>query len=63
MWKRFISELNKRFRDVGSILIAVALVATIIEEVKLLLSIKLLVIGIMVIIITSWYLSKEGNND
>jgi type III secretory pathway component EscS len=63
MWKRFIGELNKRFRDVGSILIAVALVATIIEEVKLLLSIKLLVIGIMVIIITSWYLSKEGNND
>jgi type III secretory pathway component EscS len=63
MWKRFIGELNKRFRDVGSILIAVALVATIIEEVKLLLSIKLLVIGIMVIIITSWYLSKEENND
>ncbi len=63
MLKRFIGELNKRFRDVGSILIAVALVATIIEEVKLLLSIKLLVIGIMVIIITSWYLSKEENND
>ncbi|CAC9503458.1 hypothetical protein [uncultured Gammaproteobacteria bacterium] len=63
MWKRFIGELNKRFGDVGSILIAVALVATIIEEVKLFLSIKLLVIGIMVIIITSWYLSKEGNND
>ncbi|CAC9535407.1 hypothetical protein [uncultured Gammaproteobacteria bacterium] len=63
MWKRFIGELNKRFRDVGSILIAVALVATIIEEVKLLLTIKFLVIGIMVIIITSWYLSKEENND
>ena len=63
MWKRFIGELNKRSGDVGSTLIAVALVAIIIEEVKLFLTIKFLVIGIMVIIITSWYLSKEGNND
>jgi hypothetical protein len=63
MLKRFIGELNKRFRDVGSMLVAVALVTIIIEEVKLLLTIKFLVIGIMVIIITSWYLSKEGNND
>ncbi|CAC9485712.1 hypothetical protein [uncultured Gammaproteobacteria bacterium] len=63
MWKRFIGELNKRFRDVGSMLVAVALVTIIIEEVKLLLTIKFLVIGIMVIIITSWYLSKEENND
>ncbi|CAC9520614.1 hypothetical protein [uncultured Gammaproteobacteria bacterium] len=63
MLKRFIGELNKRFRDVGSMLVAVALVTIIIEEVKLLLTIKFLVIGIMVIIITSWYLSKEENND
>ncbi|CAC9523492.1 hypothetical protein [uncultured Gammaproteobacteria bacterium] len=63
MLKRFIGELNKRFRDVGSMLVAVALVTIIIEEVNLFLTIKFLVIGIMVIIITSWYLSKEENND
>ncbi len=60
MWKRFIGELNKRFGDVGSTLITVALVAIIIEEVKLFLSIKLLVIGIIVVVTASWYSSKGG---
>lgn len=63
MWKRFIGELNKSFGTIGSTLITVALVTIIIEEVNLFLTIKFLVIGIMVIIITSWYLSKEENND
>ena len=63
MWKRFIGELNKRFGDVGSTLITVALVAIIIEEVKLFLSFKLLVIGIIFVVTASWYSSKEENND
>ncbi len=63
MLKSIFYKLTKHFGNVGSTLIAVALVAIIIEEVRLFQSISLLVIGIMTIIITSWYLSKEENND
>lgn len=60
MWKRFIGELNKSLRAIGSTLITVALVTIIIEEVKLFLFFKLLVIGIIVVVVTSWYSSKGG---
>ncbi len=60
MWKRFIGELNKSLGAIGSTLITVALVTIIIEEVKLFLFFKLLVIGIIVVVATSWYSSKGG---
>jgi uncharacterized membrane protein len=63
MWKRFIGELNKSLVTIGSTLITVALVTIIIEEAKLFLSFKLLVIGIIVVVTASWYSSKEENND
>ncbi|VVH58035.1 Cell division protein FtsK [uncultured Gammaproteobacteria bacterium] len=63
MWKRFIGELNKSFGTIGSTLITVALVTIIIEEAKLFLSFKLLVIGIIVVVAASLYSSKEENND
>jgi uncharacterized membrane protein len=63
MWKRFIGELNKSLVTIGSTLITVALVTIIIEEAKLFLSFKLLVIGIIVVVTASWYSSREENND
>ncbi len=60
MWKRFIGELNKSLGTIGSTLITVALVTIIIEEAKLFLSFKLLVIGIIVVVAASLYSSKGG---
>jgi hypothetical protein len=63
MLKSFIYKLTKHFGNVGSTLIAVALIAIVFEQVKLIQSALLLGLGIILIVITSFILLKENNND
>lgn len=63
MLRSFIVKLTKHFGNVGSTLIAVALIAIVFEQVKLIQSALLLGLGIILIVITSFILLKENNND
>lgn len=59
MLKSIFYKLTKHFGNVGSALITVALVAIIFEEVSPLQAYKMLVLGIIFIVITSFILLKE----
>ncbi len=65
MLRSFVYKLTGHFGNVGSTLVAVALIAVVFEEVELYQSIRLLIGGIIGIVTTSLYLSKtrEGSND